>query len=194
VLQRNAHEVAGMIALAESLGVPYGVDPQLTARYDGSRSSLDLRVDAPTLEALYRGPLRHLVPAPTPDTGSVQCACARSVVGISAFGEVYPCIGAPVPSGNLRRQSFREIWRGSPSLTRIRGLALDDFTACRSCDHLDHCRRSSGVIYANTGNYTGPNQFGEDWTCTEAEVLHRLHDDGIGGGAQAGSLKRHSFE
>jgi radical SAM protein with 4Fe4S-binding SPASM domain len=99
------------------------------------------------------------------------------VCGITAFGEVYPCIGAPVPSGNLRRNSFHEVWSNSPTLRWIRGLTLQDFPACRSCDHMKHCRRSSGVIYNNTGFYNGPRHFGEDWSCVEAEVYHRIHDD-----------------
>lgn len=197
LVKGNASEVEAMIALAESLGVPYGLDPQLTARYDGTRSSLDLRVDPDTLEKLYRGPLLHLIPAPdTRPSRSVQCACARSVCGISAQGEVYPCIGAPLPSGNLRHASFAEIWQGSPALNQIRGLRLSDFKACEPCEHRPYCRRSSGVIYNNTGDYTGPAKVGDEWTCQEAEVLHRIHDDGKPAAAHpsAGALRRHSVD
>jgi radical SAM protein with 4Fe4S-binding SPASM domain len=196
VVQRNAGEVGAMIDLASSLGIPYGIDPQITARYDGSRESLDLRVDRPTLDRLYRDELKHLVPAAVDHPDSVQCSCARSVVGISAFGEVYPCIGAPVPSGNLRQHSFHQIWTESPQLNWIRGLRLDDFSACKSCEHISHCRRSSGVVFANTGVYNGPERFGDDWTCMEAEVIHAIHDEQpttapTGG---LGALKRHSRE
>jgi radical SAM protein with 4Fe4S-binding SPASM domain len=178
VVRSNAGEVEAMLELSRELGVSCTVDPQLTARYDGTSSSLDLRVDGATLERLYRGPLRELLPAHGCHPGrSVQCSCARSVCGISAFGQVYPCIGAPIASGDLRRQSFAEIWRGSPELNRIRGLELSDFAACEPCGHRPHCRRSSGVIYNNTGRYTGPERFGDEWTCMEAELLHRLHDE-----------------
>ena len=195
VVQRNADQVDRMMALASSIGVPYGIDPQITARYDGSRSSLDLRVDRPTLEKLYRGTIAHLVPPAIENPTSVQCACARSVCGISAFGEVYPCIGAPVPSGNLRAQSFHDIWTTSAELNRIRGLRLDDFAACKSCQHMPHCRRSSGVIFSNTGLYTGPAALGDDWTCMEAEVLHAIHDDPTTPTPSAPTpLRRHSLD
>jgi radical SAM protein with 4Fe4S-binding SPASM domain len=177
-VQSNAGEVEAMLELARALRVSCTVDPQLTARYDGTTSSLDLRIDRATLERLYRGPLRALLPAHGCHPGrSVQCSCARSVCGISAFGQVYPCIGAPIPAGDLRRQSFAEVWRDSPQLNEIRGLTLADFPACEPCAHRAHCRRSSGVIYNNTGRYTGPQRFGDEWTCMEAEVLHRLHDE-----------------
>ncbi len=197
IVQRNAAEVPRMMQMAAERGFVYGIDPQITARYDGSRGSLELRVDRPTLESLYRGPLAHLVPATVENPTSVQCACARTVCGISAFGEVYPCIGAPVPSGNLRQASFHDIWTQSPQLQKIRGLTLEDFAACKSCEHMPHCRRSSGVIYSNTGAYTGPPSFGDDWTCMEAEVIHAIHDDPATAPSDpttAGSLRRHSID
>lgn len=175
LVKTNVGEIGAMIALATSLDVAFTVDPFITARYDGTRDSLDLLVDRETLANLYRGPLRHLLPEqecrPTDSVASVQCSCARATCGISAYGDVYPCIAAPVPSGNLREKSFREIWTTSPELNRIRNLTLDDFAACKPCPHRSHCRRSSGVIYTNTGNYTGPDKFGDDWTCLEAEVV-----------------------
>jgi radical SAM protein with 4Fe4S-binding SPASM domain len=177
ILRQNADEIGPMIETAETLGIPYTLDPQISARYDGSRSSLDHRLDRETLDRLFRGPLRPLLPAPDPGRDSVQCPCARSVCGITAFGIVVPCIGAPMPAGDLRRQSFHDVWDGSPVFRWIRGLTLEDFPACRSCEHLAYCPRSSGMVYANTGRYDGPERFGEDWTCVEAEVFHRIHDD-----------------
>lgn len=194
VAERNAGEVEDMLRLASELGVSCNLDLQITARYDGSRSSLELPVSRATLEQLHRGPLRHLVPSGDATRKSVQCACARSVCGITAFGDVYPCIGAPLLSGNLREQSFHEVWSGSPQFQWIRGLQLEDFPACRSCAHLAHCRRSSGVIYSNTGVYNGPEKFGDDFICMEAEVLHQLDDEATEPGERAGgaTLRRHS--
>ncbi len=176
MLQRNADQIGSMIEMAARMDIPYVLDPQVSARHDGSRSSLENRVDRETLDRLFRGPLRHLLSHVEGKT-SVQCSCARSVCGISAFGEVYPCIGAPMPSGNLRQHSFHDLWWNSPALKWIRDLRLEDFPACRSCEHMAHCRRSSGMIYVNTGMYNGPARFGEDWTCMAAEVFHRIHDE-----------------
>lgn len=190
----TAGEIEKMIGLADEMGVSYGIDPQITERYDGT-STGDLRIDAQTLKTLYEGPLAHLLSKPNFNSTSVQCSCARSVCGVSAYGEVYPCIGAPMPSGNLREKSFKEIWATSPELNKIRGLRLDDFIACKPCPHRPYCRRSSGVIYANTSNYTGPDKFGDDWTCMEAEVIHSIHEnrDSDHFPANGGELKRHSI-
>ncbi len=174
IVRTNAGEVPQMIELVEKLGVTYGVNPFITARYDGTTSSMDQRVSGDSLAELYRGPLRHLLGQPDfAPNRSVQCACARSNCGITATGDVYPCIGAPVLSGNIRDDSFHHIWRNSPQLNHIRGLRLADFTACHPCPDRPYCGRNSGVVYSNTGDYTGP----EGFTCMDAATRRTIHLD-----------------
>jgi radical SAM protein with 4Fe4S-binding SPASM domain len=174
VHEGNAAHLTAMTALARRLEVSYNVNTQLMARHDGSRSSIDMAVRREGLTGLYRGPLARFVGEPGAKRASIACPCARSVCGIGATGDVYPCIGAPLPAGNVRRQPFREIWRHSPVLNRIRGLTDDDFPACRSCEHRGHCRRTSGAMLVNTGSFTGPAAFGDDLCCVEAEVVHTI--------------------
>jgi radical SAM protein with 4Fe4S-binding SPASM domain len=172
VTRGNAGEIETMLETVEELGCTVGFDPFITARYDGTTSSLEHAVDHAGLEGLYEGPLRRFLRKPDFDPQrSVQCACARTNCGISATGEVYPCIGAPVPSGNLRQKSFAEIWKTSPQLNRIRQLGLEDFTTCKTCSLRPFCNRNSGVVYTNTGNYTGPEAF----TCMDASVVKDVY-------------------
>jgi len=172
LMKQNAHEVETIRALSEEMGVGILFDPQLTKRYDGTDSSLDYRLDRETLRKLYQGPLQDLVPAPRQNPqASLQCSCARSVCAVTSEGIVYPCIAAPIPSGNIREQSFEEIWKTSPQFQKIRGLTLEDFHTCKLCPKRQYCARSSGVHYANTGDYTGP----EEWSCMQAEVYQEHH-------------------
>lgn len=172
----NLDEVAAMPECAANLGVAYNMDTHLTARHDGTRSPLDFALDRRALDGLYRGPLARFA-AGRPEGGSIACPCARSVCGISAVGEVYPCIGAPLPAGNLRSASFQEIWRSSPTLRWVRSLRNEDFTACASCPHARYCRRTSGVMLNNTGRFDGPPRFGDDLCCAEAQVIHEIVDE-----------------
>jgi AdoMet-dependent heme synthase len=172
VMRENAPEFDELLALVRGLDVHFGIDPFMTARYDGTTSSLDRLVDRSTLKAMYEGPLKPLMREPDFDPNrSVQCGCARASCGISATGEVYPCIGAPIPSGNLREQRFAQIWHESPQLNAIRKLGLQDFVTCRSCPDRAFCGRNSGVVYNNTGYYTGPEPF----TCMDASVVHEIY-------------------
>ncbi len=172
ILHRGCfREVESMIALAKDLDASYSLSTELTARYDGTQDSQDHRMTRAELDELMTGPSGHLFSDLYNPIDSVQCACAKLVCGVNSTGEVYPCIGAPIASGNLRQQSFSEIWKNSPELNKIRGLKLEDFKICKPCEHRHYCQRSSGSIYVDTGNYTGP----EPWTCMQAELVHQHH-------------------
>ena len=86
------------------------------------------------------------------------------------FGHLAPLPGAqPHPraqDGRLRRL---------PGLPRARGHCRNR----QACPDRPFCRRSSGVVYTNTGNYTGS----EPWTCQEAQIIHKLYDEAQAEGA-----------
>lgn len=172
IMKANAAETGEMIAAADAEGFESSVDPAITGRYDGTSGSLDTRVDAATLEALYRNPLRSLIrtgPAqPTDD--QFKCNCARGNAAVSSTGEVYPCIATPLRAGNIREHSFVEIWNDSPVFRGIRRLKVSDFKTCAPCDLKSWCRRSPGPAYLLTGDYTGV----DPWTCREAEIIRSI--------------------
>jgi AdoMet-dependent heme synthase len=178
VMKQNAHEVAAMRALADAQGFKHLVDMNITPRHDGSQGSLETRVDLDQMESLYRGPLRDLVSSgKTPcNDETLPCNCARGNVGITATGDVHPCVSVPWTAGNVREQPFAEIWKSSPVFQRIRGLKLADYETCAPCEHKDHCRRDRGAAFNSTGSYTGTDPF----ICASAEVMHRIADERSG--------------
>lgn len=175
LVRSNAHELDAMFALADRLGLFAQIDCEITGRYDGDRSTAALRVTPEQLAAAYRHPrMRDSVlkeTAPPPGDRFIQCNCARSKIAITAFGDVLPCIAAPLPAGNLRDRPLEEIWRDSPVFRWIRALQQADFKTCTPCPHRAWCRRTSGSVYSSTGDYTGI----DPWICGEAEVIHRMH-------------------
>jgi len=172
VMRPNAHEVAAMRELATARGLPTLLDLNITARHDGTAGSLAVRVTEQQLEELYRGPLADLRPQGNRvvDDGSFACNCARGNGAISARGEVFPCVSVPWSAGNVRQQSFGEIWRTSPVFQRIRGLSLADYPACGPCPDKSFCSRDRGAAYNASGSYTGNDPF----VCTAAGVARDL--------------------
>jgi MoaA/NifB/PqqE/SkfB family radical SAM enzyme len=162
---RNSSELDAMISLAGELGATHTFSTAITSRYDGTDSSRELGMTDAQFEELTRGKHGELF-LETNDSGEVRCPCATYVCGISSTGLVYPCIGAPIPSGDLRAKAFREIWTGSSELNRIRGLELEDFKSCAPCADRPYCSRSSGAVYCNTGDYTGK----DDEDCRRARI------------------------
>jgi heme b synthase len=71
---------------------------------------------------------------------------------VSHQGEVQPCGYLEVASGNLRRQSLREIWESSPVFLRLR-----DFSSykgrCGGCEYIRVCGGCRARAFTKTGDY-----------------------------------------
>jgi radical SAM protein with 4Fe4S-binding SPASM domain len=174
-MRPNAHQVAAMRALADGRGFPYLLDLTITSRHDGTRGSLAMRIDQEQLDALYRGPLRDLIPTGGRPVGEAAfpCNCARGNCAISARGEVYPCVSVPWSAGNLRTQPFIEIWRRSPVFQQIRGLRIADYPACAPCPDKAYCSRDRGAAYNASGRYTGTDPF----VCSAAGLARKIDEE-----------------
>lgn len=168
---QNADQYKKMKSLLDEMDIFSQVSLDLSIRHDGSRGSLDFRLKHNQLEKLFRENPK-LLPHQN-SSGNIQCSCARSNCGIGFDGAVYPCIGAPLFAGSLKEKSFKEIWKNSPVFQRIRGLHLKDYKTCQTCEERSFCQRSSGLIYLNTGTYTGA----EDHTCKTAGLIRSLNEE-----------------
>jgi AdoMet-dependent heme synthase len=181
-MRPNAQEMGAMRALCEARGFPYLVDLTVTARHDGTRGSLAMRITDEELAELYRGPLRDLLPdgRRAVDEAAFPCNCARGNCAISARGEVFPCVSVPWVAGNVREQSFGEIWRSSPVFERIRGLKIADYSACAPCPDKAFCSRDRGAAYNASGSYTGTDPF----VCAAAGVARAVAEERDGARAE----------
>jgi AdoMet-dependent heme synthase len=176
IMRANAHQAEAMKAQAEERGLPHDMNLTVTARHDGARNTLGLRVDQAQLEALVRGPFqdrqdRHQQAPFTDDDWA--CNCARANCAVTARGDVQPCIGIPMSAGNVRCQPFAEIWRDAPLFRWIRGLRLADYPSCAPCPHKAWCTRDRGAAYTHGGSYTGTDPL----VCARAELTHRVADE-----------------
>jgi radical SAM protein with 4Fe4S-binding SPASM domain len=166
LMRQNASDYDGVRALASELGAEYTMDPTITPKMDGDTSVLALRMPQPQVLRLFRD--RSLVgddfckPAASeaPDDpevlDSLPCSAGHIACYITPYGDVYPCVQFPLPTGNLRRQAFLEIWRDSPQLAEVRAIRVRDLSGCRSCGYVATCTRCPGLAYME-GNMRGPS-------------------------------------
>jgi radical SAM protein with 4Fe4S-binding SPASM domain len=162
-----------MIQECQDRNVSYGLSYDLTQRYDGSQLAQELVISESQLRALLSRKELGLGGgcAKNPDAlEDFQCGCARLNCAILSDGTVYPCMGAPMVSGNVFTKSIIEIWRESPEFNWIRGLKAADFSKCTTCSVSAFCNRSSGNIYSNTGDYTGCDPMALQIARTKAEL------------------------
>lgn len=166
----NIDELKKMVDFCQENVVPFQFSTEITERYDQSLGSRNYEITTEQFNQQLRGEYAEIFMHLNPEK-SLQCSCAKTVCGISSTGEVFPCIGAPIPSGNLREKSFEDIWKNSAVLNKIRNLKASDFKSCQTCDYIEYCSRSSGSIYVNTQDYTGCDSV----TLQQAKLRHDFH-------------------
>ncbi len=94
--------------------------------------------------------------APVPADARVGCGAGRTLAVIGADGSVYPCpFLHDFRAGDLREQSFLDIWQNSAVFEVFRRIKKGDLKGkCRDCEYLPEkcsggCRASA---YAATGD------------------------------------------
>lgn len=165
LMTANMFDSAGMIALARELDVPYTLDPTITPKIDGDMSILALRAPGTQLKEVFRTPElvgnveEFCAPPPPPAEDFKEdypCSAGHTACYISPYGDVFPCVQFPIPSGNVRRQKFIDIWQNSPELNEVRSIRAGDLPTCSACSHVGTCTRCPGLAYME-GNMRGPS-------------------------------------
>jgi radical SAM protein with 4Fe4S-binding SPASM domain len=165
LMRSNVQDYAGVQALSAEVGAHYTLDPTITPMLNGGSSILSLRLPAEELRAIFRderlvgNAAEFCAPPPAIDDAireGLPCSAGHTSCYITPWGDVYPCVQFPLACGNLRQQSFREIWAGSKQLKEVRSIRAKHLSICSSCSHLGTCTRCPGLAFME-GNMRGPS-------------------------------------
>jgi AdoMet-dependent heme synthase len=90
--------------------------------------------------------------------GSKGCLAGQLIALIDVDGNVLPCSYFPKPAGNIRTQSFKDIWENSQLFKELR-----DFKKykgkCGSCEFVNVCGGCRARAYAVQGDYLEEEPF-----------------------------------
>jgi AdoMet-dependent heme synthase len=165
LMMQNLQDYQGVRALAAEMGVECTLDPTITPMMDGDRSILELGVNQEALRQLFRdkalvGDVEEFCaiaePADENALSALPCSAGHTACYVSPYGDVYPCVQFPLPTGNVRKQRFLDIWRHSEGMNEVRSIRLKDLTTCSSCSHVGSCTRCPGLAFME-GNMRGPS-------------------------------------
>jgi len=95
----------------------------------------------------YRSPEQAAYGSSDPSGG---CAAGVSGLTILPDGTVTPCRRLPIPIGNVRTDSLREIWASSDVLNSLRNKALYQ-GKCGDCSRWASCRGCRAIAFATAG-------------------------------------------
>lgn len=165
LMEQNLQDYAGVQALARELGVHCTLDPTITPKMDGNTDILAMRVSGDRLAPVFHDPAfvgdvaKFCAPPGSVDDDildGIPCSAGHTSCYISPYGDVYPCVQFPLTCGNMRKQSFREIWRESPQLKEVRSIRARHLHTCSGCAHVGTCSRCPGLAYM-AGDMRGPS-------------------------------------
>jgi AdoMet-dependent heme synthase len=165
LMTQNMQDYSGVRALAAELGVECTLDPTITPMMDGNRSVLSLGVGQHSLRQVFRdaslvGDVDEFCAIPAKagesELESLPCSAGHTTCYVSPYGDVFPCVQFPLPTGNVRRQRFVDIWRHSEQMNEVRSIRLKDLTTCTQCTHVSNCTRCPGLAFME-GNMRGPS-------------------------------------
>jgi AdoMet-dependent heme synthase len=165
LMTQNMQDYAGVRALADELGVKCTLDPTVTPMMDGNRSTLGLGVGENSLRQVFRdsalvGDVEEFcaIPAKADESSleAIPCSAGHTACYVSPYGDVYPCVQFPLPTGNVRQQRFVDIWRHSDRMNEVRSIRMKDLTTCTQCTHVSNCTRCPGLAFME-GNMRGPS-------------------------------------
>ena len=90
--------------------------------------------------------------------GSKGCLAGQLIALIDVDGNVLPCSYFPKSAGNIRTQSFKDIWENSELFKELR-----DFKKykgkCGSCEYVNVCGGCRARAYAISGDYLDEEPF-----------------------------------
>ena len=165
VMKQTRWDYPGVQKLAADLGAMFTVDPTITPHINGDRSLLRLNIDRDALRDIMNDKTiageedQFIAVAPGADEDvmdNIPCSAGHSACYVSPYGDVYPCVQFPLPSGNVRKQKFIDIWKYSPQLEEVRSIRTRDLPVCSTCAHTSGCSRCPGLAYME-GNMRGPS-------------------------------------
>ncbi len=90
--------------------------------------------------------------------GSKGCLAAQLICLIDVDGNVLPCSYFPKAGGNIREQSFKDIWENSKLFLDMRDFKSYKGT-CGSCEYVNVCGGCRARAYAMSGDYMAQEPF-----------------------------------
>ncbi len=186
IMEKNFSEYRKVCALARKLGCGFQADPHVTPKINGDTFPMKFHVSENRLAQILADPLlnssREMDIAElrsNREFGGIPCLAAHITCNISPYGDVFPCVQFPLWCGNLRENAFKDIWRDSPGMLRVREADVSKMPVCSRCDLLPYCRRCTGLAWMMKNDDSASYEM----ACREADIMKKIQSREVGNGA-----------
>ena len=168
----NAEGFEKVFEYGRAIGARVNADPRIIAKKDGDLSPLSLNAATEELLPYYRSGYTpcSVSGSDDPRFDRPLCAAGNRFANITAAGDVRACNLLVPIAGNVREQSFREIWETSEWLQQVRSIRRKDLRTCNTCPKISYCGRCHAQAYIEDGDIMGPSSS----ACSYAEVVELI--------------------
>lgn len=171
-MEQNIRKIPELIKTAKENKWRFSHDPTIYPSYGGSKSPVSNRIMGEGLKFFRDRCLGAGYKTASSKWNELSAFYLANLhCYISADGRVFPHATIRMESGDLKRQSFKDIWENSPNLKYLRNLKIDDF-ACSQCDHFLNCQWSLGLALSEHGKITAkPREYCRIMKTEEVRVV-----------------------
>lgn len=170
LMKHNVEEYNDVRMLSERLGATFSFSFYIGPKVDGSPEPCRFRVADSDLLRILQGGFLYPDRVRISESERVDlrgsaldkvpmCGAGRDTCAISPYGDVYPCAILPIKAGNLREDSFSDLWFGSSRLEELRRVHMSDLKGCKDCRSLGYCGRCPAFAMLEDGDLLGPSTF-----------------------------------
>ncbi len=158
VMTLNQHEVKQAKALVEGWGIRFIYCTEITPRQDGSVEPLQYRMTPQDLIQLDQEILGKWEGVGQEEEkcqageGLFRCACGKSSVAVTPYGEMNLCINFPVPQYDLRTGSVSQGWK--TLVEYVESASPSQAYECPSCDVRGYCRQGPVDAWLEKGDFS----------------------------------------
>ncbi|NQU74301.1 MAG: radical SAM protein [Candidatus Omnitrophica bacterium] len=109
---------------------------------------------------------------PQPPLAGIKCLRHQFSCMINSQGDVFPCVGINISTGNIRESKLSDIIRDSEAIQDLRNYRRYIKGPCRDCDKSSHCYGCRGVAYQLTGDYLASDPWCWNNINKQNEIVH----------------------
>jgi len=164
----NSDAVEPLSNLCEKNNWRFLMDPKVTHKNDGKTTPVGLRADLEILQTTTKHVLGEIPARSIPNPDESLCNAGKSLAYFTSSGDVWLCPSLPVSMGNIRENTFKEIWDNSTLRGEILNTTWGKSPECLSCAHSGFCTRCPGESFLEHGDFQRTNTV----DCQVAEARH----------------------
>ncbi len=176
ITKYNQEEIDKIKEISESIGCYVVFDPFISPGLRGDLKPLDYKPDFKKLNSYIEYTVMDnegdLIELHQKDLEGPVCGMGRTLVAISAEGDVRACMRIPISLGNIYNDSIINIWNKSEELKKLRAIKRGDIIKCRECNLLEYCFLCLGLQLLNNKDFSMPYEE----ACENANFRKQLYD------------------